>query len=973
MDSDPASAIRRAKQSIRDYNNTDNFVCLNESLSGFQSALEQSDNYRLSLISLVGLSHTHGYLADTDRAACVEHVRRAVEYAERALALYQETIPNDVTFEAQIQDALGCALRRRYTFLGDDDDCNRAINAGIIALDYTRSSASPSATAVRQYHLAMAHYMLARRSHALRLSSEDWGHFTEAARLISSAIDLAVGENVKYLLLYSQIWSLHAENYGVKIHSRSNLVPLRPTPGDDHSIPSTVSDVEHDFNHILRDFVDEASKVTCSYIQVISSGQSSYMHVAGQLGFFGSCLVNFTQRLDDSEKFDACGRDLLKAMQDESFKIDLRHTTLLRDILVALVRCKCMLNMQMTGLIEAVGLRLDMILPQSHVERPDLHYLLGLSFGHDQARHLAPGNRKSNWFPVIEQYRAALKATPDGHPSQLEYLSKLAATLRASTVPDSSTDQARILFQEARCWEGVIKALDPHREVISDAEDLYTTTLDEANEAIRAGENMSTTTFKGMLGLLKRHLGPIPRPLNRLLNDRQVALMLDGISTLLHRYRSISRSAEYVDEVVEIWQLARTHPNNAHITQALLDFGLGSALSYQGSLKQMLGSQDPDEIYRLHTDGIMYMQRALADQTPATHRDVRKWTILGDAFAYRDEVNAWLHGDHGHGDLEKAIEIYRNMAAQAISLKLDPGTIRFIAQSWVDHATILKHDSAVEAYGLSISASAHSAWVGMDIQARCDGIRLSDHQSVADGIVCACEHGMLDQAVDFLETGCSILFSLTMPLRNRHADLYTKEPELALELEQLGRAIHESSFQSETLLDTEGDNTLTWADQRIKQSYELRCLGLQWEDLLSRVRSIEGYENFSQTPPLEKLCQAATKGPVILVASSQSYDACYAILIPHPAVDAIQCTKLPFSPADAQKLSHKFNEALVHLSLRMRSGSDNDARGLMIRTTRTEKPEEQAHKILAQLWRLVMKPIIDLIYRSLDLNHKVMP
>lgn len=972
MDSDPASAMYQAEQAIRDYNDTDNLICLNVALSGFQFALKKSDNQTLSLTSLVGLSATYGYLADIDEAACIEHAQRAVQFAERALALYQEAIPNDLSFRARIHDVLGYALLRRYTCLGDEDDCNRAIEAGRAALEYTDSNAPPSAKTERQYHLATACYMLARRASALMLRCQDSQYLMEAQHMISLATKLD-DQNTKYLLLWCKVWWLTVEHYRNRIPHDRYMDSERPAGGN-HSPDSAISGSKFKLHDILNDpiAIARARVAISSYIGVYTLGRSSHILVASRLGFFSAALVSYTQRGGDSDNFYACGREILKTIQDESFKIDLRHATLLRDILVALVRCRCMLNMRLTGLIEEVGRRLDMMLPQSHVERPDLHYLLGLSLCQDQIMHLIPRNRSLNWLPVIEQYRAALKSTPDGHPSQVEYLSRLVSTLRSSAIPGySSTDEARILSQEARCWEGVLTALNQPHEAGSDVHELVATGLDTAHEAIRAGARLDIAVFEGILGLLKRHYEPAQKRGRRSLSNRQLAGLLNSMSVITHRYRSITAHPGYIDDLVRIWRLARNRPPDTHVTRSILDFGLGSALSLQATLRGLTGSRETDEIYQLLTYGITYMQKSMTNQTPTTPTDFRKRTIIGDTFVYRHELNTLLNGNYQ--DLETAIAIFRDAVAQATSLKLDPNTIRFISDSWVRCASTLGHNSVVEAFGLLISASAQSAWVGQDLQARCDGIRLTGNTSVADGMAYACQHGMPGRAVEFLETGCSILFSRTLPLRNRHAELYATNPDLALKLEQLGKAIHERSIQcTETLQDTVDAGSMTSADERIKSNYELRYLGSEWEDLLLQIRTIEGHENFLQTPSLEKLCQAAARGPVVLVISSQVNNACYAIVIPYPVVNDIRWTKLHLSARDAQKLSDEFKDALVQRALRMRSpvGNEVDARGLIMRMAGTERLEDKAHKVFAQLWSGVMNPIIDLLYQCLKLDKK---
>ena len=66
------------------------------------------------------------------------------------------------------------------------------------------------------------------------------------------------------------------------------------------------------------------------------------------------------------------------------------------------------------------------------------------------------------------------------------------------------------------------------------------------------------------------------------------------------------------------------------------------------------------------------------------------------------------------------------------------------------------------------------------------------------------------------------------------------------------------------------------------------ALAREWDGLVAQVREIEGFEDFLQSPPLEKLLPAADKGPVAVINVSQWR--CDALLV---TPDGVQAVELP--------------------------------------------------------------------------------
>ena len=122
----------------------------------------------------------------------------------------------------------------------------------------------------------------------------------------------------------------------------------------------------------------------------------------------------------------------------------------------------------------------------------------------------------------------------------------------------------------------------------------------------------------------------------------------------------------------------------------------------------------------------------------------------------------------------------------------------------------------------------------------------------SDAASAAIDAGDLEAAVELLEQGRVILWSKMEQYRHPLDQLREVDRELADLLQTLNAEREHISVSSRSgLLDTEGPMVL---DAQMQRN---RILSEDWERVVERVRTIEGFSNFLQPVPFGRLLQRA--------------------------------------------------------------------------------------------------------------------
>jgi hypothetical protein len=194
-------------------------------------------------------------------------------------------------------------------------------------------------------------------------------------------------------------------------------------------------------------------------------------------------------------------------------------------------------------------------------------------------------------------------------------------------------------------------------------------------------------------------------------------------------------------------------------------------------------------------------------------------------------------------------------------------------------------DSAHEAYSLAIPLLSEVAWMGLDPSARLHELSRTPQDLANDAAACAIQLSevatdskcqvFLESAVETLDHGRSVFWSQGSQLEVAFDKLSSVDAELVQEFRRVIPAL-QKSLHSDYSMETmgfyggsnisEGKHVQLVLEQRASNH---RALVEEWEGLISKAQSLPGLENFMHPLPFSKLCQAADRGPIILVNSSR--------------------------------------------------------------------------------------------------------
>ncbi|KAJ6540777.1 CHAT domain-containing protein [Mycena capillaripes] len=283
-------------------------------------------------------------------------------------------------------------------------------------------------------------------------------------------------------------------------------------------------------------------------------------------------------------------------------------------------------------------------------------------------------------------------------------------------------------------------------------------------------------------------------------------------------------------------------------------------------------------------------------------------------------------------DLNKAMSVWED-AARSIT---GPAHVRFAAASlWAEIAEIEQIPSLLNAYDIALTLLPELAWLGSSISNRHYHL-LKAGRVVRNAAASAITSGQPAKAVEWLEQGRSVIWGQLLNLRSPVDMLSNSYPELANQLLSLSAQLEGSGTQASR---QEPITSGTWPSlqsvtDRAHQNAHER------EQLLRKVRSLEGFTRFLLPKLISELSLAAKIGPVVILNTSKTR--CDALTLIPGLEDEVLHIPLPkFTPQDAGSLADSVSD-LVHY----RGQSDR----LSGRREGKLHPEEEFAKNLSEVW-----------------------
>ena len=208
-------------------------------------------------------------------------------------------------------------------------------------------------------------------------------------------------------------------------------------------------------------------------------------------------------------------------------------------------------------------------------------------------------------------------------------------------------------------------------------------------------------------------------------------------------------------------------------------------------------------------------------------------------------------------------------------------------------------DSAADGFASAVGLLPLLAWHGLLRATREE--HLAEWSGLAaEAAACAIRAGRPEWAVELLEAGRSVLWAQAFNLRTDLTDLAEREPDLARRLDQI-RILLDTPLPATTAEAISAGTGDQLGQPRTAQNRVVEDrmrLAREFDDLLTQVRALDGFEHFLAPTPFAQLRAAATGGPVVIVNTSPY--GCHALLLTTTGVQVVNLPNLTHDQAIEQ-------------------------------------------------------------------------
>ncbi|CAE7138982.1 unnamed protein product [Rhizoctonia solani] len=377
---------------------------------------------------------------------------------------------------------------------------------------------------------------------------------------------------------------------------------------------------------------------------------------------------------------------------------------------------------------------------------------------------------------------------------------------------------------------------------------------------------------------------------------------------------------------------------------------LENAIEYQSRALALASNRHPD-LPKMHANlAVSYMDRfrrqgELSDLeavvhfetralalTPSDHPDSAKWQFNHGTtqFLYYQHT-----GDTPH--LLLALDLFRRASKSLCA----PPHMKFkSARAW---ATVATAFDPIEAYQTAIDLLPQVIWLGSTTSQRYDDLSNTGTLAVeaASAAIRSSKYGL---ALEWLEHTRCVVWNQHLMLRSPVDQLLLANSNLAIQLQAVATRLHSAGSETrEAQVVASGSLTA----ENLAQEH--RQLARDYDNLLARIRQLEGFEDFLRPMKADSLVHAVRTGPVVVINCDE--EGCDALII-RPGKDEVHHVGLPgFSTQKAQEARRE-----LEISLR--------AKGVRERGVKVLQPSGRVvsmESVLAKLWYNIVKPILEFL------------
>ena len=403
-------------------------------------------------------------------------------------------------------------------------------------------------------------------------------------------------------------------------------------------------------------------------------------------------------------------------------------------------------------------------------------------------------------------------------------------------------------------------------------------------------------------------------------------LILDDLSPLhkLHN-EMLNFSVTDIEGAIELGRSLSSDPNDLQ------------SLSLFGAILFRAFERTKNIIYLNES---IHTSRQILEHRPSKILRNGLFLLLLTTLCARSEISP----GHRMQDLHEVVELYPKI--------LDDGSWllslrdRFHdACMWARRAHAIQHPFTPTAYEAALSLMQDIAPFSPTLQLQHANLITSFiyfHEIPLDYASYQVKQGQLEQAIETLERGRALLWSEMRHLRTSVDQLLDADPELGHKFAALNRDLDEltkSIPPSHNLnMDDVVADDLRAGDQFGSLFRRQRGLLKERDKLISKIRSLPGFNRFMTFPLFDTLRSAASSGPVIIVNHSKLRSDILILL--HNASPSLIPT-----PTDFYDRANALKDKL--LGSRVKDGLDSS------------KYDQTLASVLEELYKLVGKPVID--------------
>lgn len=405
-----------------------------------------------------------------------------------------------------------------------------------------------------------------------------------------------------------------------------------------------------------------------------------------------------------------------------------------------------------------------------------------------------------------------------------------------------------------------------------------------------------------------------------------------GLSDAYYSHFMRSRSEGELDACIQLRREALENLPPGHYTRPKELHNLSVFLASRGSFQDTL--DDFEEALSLiqqclEERGLDHSERSLYFQSLASVH-LRHFRRSGDQSHLDSSLSSFITGVEDN--------------SRSARLRLNSAVDWFEVIELCQSITPSQRKVLLEAYEKTIQLLPRVAYFGLDVTSRLHALKESERLAT-DAAAHALILGKPETALELLEAGRAVFWTQVLRLRTPFDDL---PPEVASELKAISRQLDTESHQGSLIHTSEPDEKRLVEEDVARR----RRLSARFDELVEKVRGMEGFGRFLLNPQYSQLAKAAEKGPVVVLLASRH--SCHAIVIKES--NSAEGILLPSVSHD--KLEKLGRAARGSGGTFRNVGIDDDIEHLTERAGR-KNVTSNANPLLGYLWQQVVKPVIE--------------